>query len=303
MFARRFAVALVLVLLPLHAHAQLDDLLTPLTAEPPSKRAPGATKKKATRKPPPQKAQPEVQLTPLVTEGAALVVKVSGPDDAEVLVNGRSVREGSPVELEPGEHRVIVRRPGYAEVRRSVRLKKKGTTTLPVALVATAGVLAATSDVPGSRVSVDGKVVGNTPLEGLLLDPGVRDVVVHREGFEEHRLRIVVRPGRDYTVRGTLRPLSEPEPAVAHAADRPQRPRLTPTELPPEGISFTPPSRVEPDPLHKRWYVWAGAGAIAAAAITSAVLVSKGPGSPGLRPEDVCGGPCDGVLPLPGFGF
>jgi hypothetical protein len=51
-------------------------------------------------------------------------------------------------------------------------------------------------------------------------------------------------------------------------------------------------------PLVKRWYFWAGVGAVAALAVGSIVLATS---QPAATPTDVCGGLCDFVVNRPGL--
>ncbi len=298
MTARRWVLALAVALLPLHAQAQLDDLLTPLTPQKPVEKKKEPRKKKVRKQPRAQPAAPEL-VAPAIPSRTELLVKVVGPADAQVQVDGQPIRADTPIEVDPGEHTVVVGRPGFAEVTLLVRAKPDKTTEVSAVLEATSGILAVTSDVPGSRVFVDGKLVGDAPVSGFAVAPGVREVKILRDGFEEHVSRIVVRAGRDYSVTGNLRPMQgETRTLMAVNGDRPERPDLAPRLVYEDGSDELPPPGLEPEleavPLHQRWYVWAGAGAVVATGVAFGVkaLIDKRP----ISQDEVCQ-PCAGVLP------
>jgi hypothetical protein len=168
-----------------------------------------------------------------------------------------------------------------------------------VALDAVAGVVSVSADVPGAKVSVDGQPRGQVPLAGLELKPGSHEIVVSREGFLPEVNKLAIRAGRDYTINAHLKPN-----AVA-AVDRPERtepPSIIPT--PPPAVDPLVTQLTEPEqpevredrPWFKRWYVWAGVGAVVAAAAAGTVVATQGNSAKPLSPDDVCGRPCDGTL-------
>ncbi|MGA9523786.1 MAG: PEGA domain-containing protein [Myxococcaceae bacterium] len=309
MTARRWVLALIVALLPLHASAQLDDLLTPLTPQSPADKKAQPKKRKVRKQRRTQQVAPppaghELHVAPLVPSKTELVVKVVGPEDAEVLLDGEQVHADTPLEVDPGEHTLVVRRPGFAEYTRKIRAKPEKTTEVSAALEALAGVLAVSADVPGGRVFLDGKHLGEAPVTGLIVPPGVHEVKILREGFEDYTSRIAVRAGRDYTVTGTLRPLEgATRTLTAVNGDRPEQTDLVPRFSLNDGSADLP---LEPDPapvveavpLHQRWYVWAGAGAVVAAGASVAYLLIRG--NSGLPPSQVClPSACDAVLNPP----
>ena len=309
MTARRLLLVALIALVPAHASAQLDDLLAPLA---PAPEQPQKVKKKRVRKSkraPKRDSGTDDLLAPLVPTKGDLVVKVAGVDDAQVTVDGKEVAAGATIALDPGEHTVVVKRPGYADFSRKVKVTGGQATTVTATLDAVAGVLDVTSDVPGSVVLLDGKSLGEAPVEDALVPPGMHEIIVRREGFEDHVSRLSIRAGRDYTVRGALKPKEGVRTLVASNADRPEQTQLLPSSDAVEGadLAITSPGRVESDAWYQRWYVWAGVGAVAAAAVGSAVVVNNNAANRRLSPEEVCDldpgdgrpGVCDDVMNLP----
>jgi hypothetical protein len=87
------------------------------------------------------------------------------------------------------------------------------------ASVEPAPVLVVRSTPPGATVSVDGEVVGKTPLE-VTVAAGDRDVQIAHEGFVTERRRLAVVDGVHHAVTTTLRPALEAEPVRIDRRDR-----------------------------------------------------------------------------------
>src|SRR5207253_2980838 len=104
-----------------------------------------------------------------------------------------------------------------------------------------------------------------------------------------------IRAGKDYTSTPNLMP------ALA-MNDRPSKTTLEPrnpnANTAVGGLTTKPATAaLHPGetPWYGRWYVWAGAGAVVAAAAggTVAVVANNGPR---LTPDQVCNGPCDATI-------
>jgi hypothetical protein len=310
---RRVAVfALVAALMAPQAFAQDDDLLVPIEAEKPGPKSKSKTTKKrpkkqgSSKKPTPapvaEPAPTPVEddlVVPIAPAKTELLVKVlGGVKGARLFVDNKDMGTvpGAALTVEPGEHTVVVRRPGFAEFSRRITVEEGKTHEVPVALDAVAGVVAVNADVPNAKVTIDGQGRGQVPLAGIELKPGSHEIVVSREGFEPEVNKLAIRAGRDYTVNAHLKPL-----AVART-DRPERedePNIIPK---PRDEPVVPMDEPEPTvvsesrPWYKRWYVWAGVGAVVAAAAAGTVVATQGNPADPLRPDDVCGRTCDGVL-------
>ena len=312
MHLRRVAlVATVLLLSAPPALAQDDDdLLAPLT---PAEESTGKAKKgKKTKPRPPKKstrsrgkpapvaesAPEEDLLAPLVQTGVR--VQLGGAlRGARLFVDGKDMGPvlGAVVEVEPGEHALLVRRPGYREFSRRLTLNKGEVQDVNVVLEAVSGIVAVKVDVPGAVIFINGEDKGPAPVEGLLLPPGNHDIEARLQGFRTETSRISVRAGKDYTVSLNLRP--ETESGVAQAGD-PRAPVLTPSQGPEVSPAFTPRPEVvasSAPTVFQRWYFWAGVGAVATAAVVGTVVATQP--AAGLSPDQVCGGPCDAVINPP----
>jgi hypothetical protein len=313
MSSRSLAIfALVTALLAPQAFAQDDDLFVPIGSDkekPAPKSKPGKTAKKKPAKKPGTAKKPDpaasgdddlfVPIAPV--KGEVLVKLLGGVKGARLLVDNKDMGTLplAAVSVEPGEHTIVVRRPGYAEFNRRITVEAGKTQEISVALEAVTGLVSVVSDVPGAKVTIDGQPRGTVPLTGIELKPGPHEIVISREGFQPDTQKVTIQAGKPYTVTGHLKPS-----AVA-SADRPEReqpPSIVPEK--PREIEPTVPPLTDPElpevsedrPWYKRWYVWAGVGAAVAAAAAGTVVATQGGAKP-LSPNEVCGGvTCDGVL-------
>jgi hypothetical protein len=260
---------------------------------------------------------PETQTpdeTPVSAEEGKteLLVKVSGNlKGARLYVDNQEVGPlPLPVQpITPGEHTIIVRRPGYTEFSQRVTVEAGRLTELTATMEPVAGVVAVTADVPGAAVYIDGEPAGTAPLSGMPLKPGSHDIEVRRQGFATESKRIAVRAGKDYTVDFHLRASSDaPKVASREEGGKTEtvKPRVEPKQENPAEVALRPDAETSGEvesgstPLLKRWYFWAGVGAVAAGAVVGAVVLTQQPGqAPPLTPAGVCGGTCDGTINAP----
>lgn len=257
-----------------------------------------SSKPATAKKPAPSSSDDE--LIPSIGGKTELVVKLSGGiKGARLMMDNKDVGSlplGGPMQVEPGEHTLVVRRPGFAEFSRRVTAQKGKPTEVSITLEAVAGVVTVTSDVAGATVSINGQDKGPAPLNGLVLKPGAYEIVFTKQGYRPDTKNLNVRAGKDYTVVGTLRP-AETQPVAS--SDAPKNPVLTPS-TPAVATGPTIPVKQEREvgasqPWFKRWYVWAGVGVVAAAA-AGAVVATQGGSVKPLDATTVCGGPCDGTI-------
>jgi len=260
-----------------------DDLLAPLTP------TENKTRKKK-KKVPPISPVERKQAEPKEPSRLAVRLPDGSIKDAHLFVDDKEVGvlPMEPVDVTPGDHRVTVKRLGYAPFNASVKVKDSGVTELLATLEAVSGVVDFASDAVGVEVFIDGKSYGPVPVNDVLVTPGSHQLRAKREGYEEQTQLLIAKAGQDYAVRFNMKPL-----AVARA-DRPERPpKLEPTKVPePARPPVTAPVEKEGDeggaPWFSQWYVWAGAGAVAAGATAGAVFLLQ-PTSPCIdRDCDAC---------------
>ncbi|WP_146210076.1 PEGA domain-containing protein [Vitiosangium sp. GDMCC 1.1324] len=320
---RAFLIALVLCFAAPSAFAQgMDDLLAPLTPSAKGKgkgkgkgttpRAPktpkgakasktskGAKSGKGSKQAAPEPEAPaqsqELDLLAPLIKKTELLVKVNGVRGARLFVDDKEVglvSKGA-IEVTPGEHTVAVRRAGYRDFSRRITAPEGELTEVGVMLEATAGFVSVKADVAGARVLINGEDKGVVPLDSVMLPAGSYEIVVQREGFRRESQRIAVRAGKEYTVDVNLRP------ETLAQADQPRAPNLTPSSTStPSPLTQETPAVASSTPLTKRWYFWAGVGAVVAGTAVGVALASQP-----LNPDKVCSGVCDGVINRPSGGL
>ncbi|HEY8211195.1 MAG TPA: PEGA domain-containing protein [Myxococcaceae bacterium] len=277
-----------------------DDLLAPLTPSDSKSTPTGPTKKKKKKIPPAlppvgEKKPPPVDPLPSLAGPGKLAVRL--PDaalkNAHLFVDDREVGvlPMEAIDQPPGDHKVTVKRLGYAPFNATVRVKDGGVTELLATLEPLAAVVSFSSETVGVEAFVDGKSYGPVPVNDVVVAPGVHQFRGKRDGYDEQTQTITVKAGQDYPVRFVLRPS-----AVARG-DRPERgPKLEPRNAPPANGMSTVVERQADEgggtPIYGQWYFWAGAGAVAAAAAGGTIWA--------LQPKNPCGDQqCDACINAP----
>jgi serine/threonine-protein kinase len=180
------------------------------------------------------------------------------PAGASVWLDGVEVGQAplTLAKVPPGSHTVRVALPGFAPAQLGFEVVEDARTApLKFALDAVSGTLRVRSEPNGASVRLDGKPSGTTPLEGLLVSPGLHEVRLEREGFGAWVRRVEARAGQTVELEARLTPrLASPPTApaapAAFAAPEPI-PEPTPEVVPVrEGdlveltADVTPPRRI-----------------------------------------------------------
>ncbi len=295
MWLRRFALAaLVASVLAPPAVAQLDDdLLVPLA---PSE-GKGKVRRKAKPKTSPKPVQADDLIAPLSAPTELVVTVGESVRGARLFVDERDLGliTGQAVLVTPGDHKISIRRLGYADLSIKVKFDKGERQELDVELEPVSGVLTIQANVPAADVVVDGRPMGKAPIRELLLTPGTHEVRVAKQGYLTDVAKLSIRAGKDYTLNSLLKPGTDPV-----VPDRPELAKLTPgTNVVPNpgmGTAAGGAAVAGATPWFAQWYVWAGAAAlVAAAAGGTYVAIQPKP----LLPDTVCGGKCDATVNYP----
>ncbi|MCS7068609.1 MAG: PEGA domain-containing protein [Meiothermus sp.] len=133
----------------------------------------------------------------------------STPSGAQVLVEGRVVGN-TPLNLvlRPGRVDLELRLGGYQAFRTSAQIRPGETTVINANLtpVVQEGLLQINSNPQGAQVLVNGRVVGNTPLN-LTVQPGRYDIELRLGGYQGFRTSVTVGNGQTVPVSVNLQAL------------------------------------------------------------------------------------------------
>ena len=152
-------------------------------------------------------------ITTIPNEGALVTITIDG---AEL---GTSPLP--PVELEPGEHQVLIRASGYRDFQTEVVIEGEGTiVNLEASLEPRWAPITFQSEPPGAMIRVAGTPHGPTPVTANVIE-GTHDYVVVLDGYKPYRGSVHVAAGQPQTlspvalslVEGTIALLSIPATA------------------------------------------------------------------------------------------
>jgi serine/threonine-protein kinase len=214
-----FVVALVAVAIVLSGRGAQDG-----TSAAPPTTAPAAT-------------TPPARLPPVAVSGSLHVE--TEPPGAAVMVNGET-QGSSPLHLADvplGRYEIKVELKGYEAKTQGLDLTEDAPRgEMRIALVKaapTTGTADIVSTPFGATVSVDGAKVGLTPLVGLRLKPGTRQVELSREGYEPWSGTLVVQLGQRARLDASLRVQAKatPPPPPVEAVDTARVYANTPAEV------------------------------------------------------------------------
>ncbi len=133
------------------------------------------------------------------------------PPGADVYIDGELVTKAPielPVPVRAGSHTIKVVKLGYAPYLDTFSTKGKKVVKLEVELVPVAGVLHVKSNIPESRVLVDGRFVGVAPVD-VEMDVGARAVQVEKGCYKEFFKNVLAAAGKEEEVDVTLQPLPD----------------------------------------------------------------------------------------------
>jgi hypothetical protein len=180
------------------------------------------------------------RLAELANRVPGRLVVVVEPAGAQILVDGRELPAGGPVELKRGTHAVVAKRDGYVPERRDAEVTPGDETRLQIRLKALPGSLSVECDVIGAQVATDGKALGTVPLPApVALPPGHYVIEVTAPGYERFAATVDVDPGAAVKLPVTMAavPVAVPAAASSEAAGTvakapPPSPRLRSVRVP-----------------------------------------------------------------------
>ncbi len=177
---------------------------------------------------------------------------------AEVFVDGERVGTTplpGPVPLSADEHTLKVTKAGFAPHIDVIRVARRKATKVEVELIPVAGVLRVRSTIAEARVFIDGKFVGQAPLE-TELPVGARAIQVSRGGYKDFFQNVEAVAGQEIELAVVLEEL--------------------PADINPYKQKAPPPPK-----WYEKWWVWTvgvvGVGAVVTAVVVPVVLTHRNP--------------------------
>ena len=139
-----------------------------------------------------QRQQEKLELDP---DWAPVVLR-SEPQGAAVVVHGEVLgRTPVSLELQQGEHPLVVSAPGYKQWRLTLQVRAGEPQELPlISMVPADGVLELHSVPPGGTVTVDGRFRGTTPLELSLAANHTHNVRLTLAGYQASGFEVRLKP-------------------------------------------------------------------------------------------------------------
>jgi PEGA domain len=206
------------------------------------------------RKPRPQPIPPPMPAMPVSDTGTLIIDSML--EGATVEVDGKEIGTTPlpPTQLRPGNHTIKVSKRGFLALLDVVTIGAGLDSRFSADLFAEKAILKVGSPVEGAEVFVDGKLLGEVPLD-VDIDPGRRSIRVSSEAYKDFVTVVEAVAGEEVKVDA---------PLVA-----------VPGKFPPgKGPKATPAKR-----WYKKWWVWAIAGGVVATAVIVPVAASSGGGS------------------------
>jgi formylglycine-generating enzyme required for sulfatase activity/serine/threonine protein kinase len=130
----------------------------------------------------------------------------SKPSEADVYIDGNKIGK-TPLVLEKvikGKQNIEVRKQGFNAWKNTIEIKAAETAKVEVDLLTVFGSLNITSDPSEVLVSIDGKNVGQTPLQLNKIRKGKVKISIDKEGFDEWEQEIMIEPSKVFEVNAVL---------------------------------------------------------------------------------------------------
>ena len=270
-----WSVVAVVALVTTSAFADDDDLVPLAKPGKPAPKAPSKTPVKVAPKAPgktPVKPSGDDDLVPITRAPGKLQLKISKAALASVTLSVDGADLGplteTTVPVDAGEHLIVIKRPGFANLAKRVTIFSDKVTDLPVTMQAVAAVLSIKTDSGPAEVFVNGKYLKSAPFTGVEVTPGTIELSVRKQGFKDATQTLKVVAGIEYPMTISLIAV---EAVKAPPVDAPVATNVTPNgNEPPPGVVGEPVPEVKP--ITSQWYFWAGIGAVVAAAAVGTVV-------------------------------
>lgn len=182
------------------------------------------------------------------SKGGTLVITATTLG-AEIFVDGERIGTTplpGPLPLSADDHTLKVTKPGFAPLIDVIKIQRKKATKIEVDLTPVTAILRVRASISDARVFVDGKFVGQAPIEAEL-PVGARAIQVSRGGYKDFFQNVEAVAGQEVVLDVKLDEL--------------------PAELNPYKAKALPPPK-----WYEKWWVWTATAAGVAVVVTAVVV-------------------------------
>ncbi len=130
----------------------------------------------------------------------------SNPSNAKAFIDGKEAGT-TPItktDIEPGTYNVEVLKDGYVDWKESVDIAPGKDIELTATLQIMPGSISIKSNPSGATVFIDGREIGITPVSASELTPGMHNVDVRMDGYEDWKESIDIIPNKEVKLTPTL---------------------------------------------------------------------------------------------------
>jgi serine/threonine-protein kinase len=154
------------------------------------------------------KARHKMVSSPAAPVGGELVLN-SVPEGAHVQVDGNTagLTPMALTNLSPGQHAVVLAKPGYAAESRSVLIHAGIRNAVAVSLNPLTAMASIASEPTGAAIIIDGHDTGKTTPAKLSVEKGSHSLVLRKPGYMETSASMALNPGETFQFQPTLKPL------------------------------------------------------------------------------------------------
>ncbi len=160
-----------------------------------------------TRRAVPRAARHKSVSAPTPMTGALMISSV--PQGAQVVVDnsGSFVTPVSLASLSPGQHLVVISKPGYTTESHTVTIYPSTKGTLAVSLAQLGAVASVGSEPAGASIFVDGRDTGKVTPARLTLEKGSHSLALRKAGYLETSTNVNLGAGETLQLMPSLKPL------------------------------------------------------------------------------------------------
>lgn len=138
---------------------------------------------------------------------SGIINVTSEPSNASVYINGQMVGE-TPYrgKVATGVNQLEIRKPSYNSENSVILVEEKKTEAIWVKLKPKFGFLSVSSPISGSKVYIDGKFIGETPLDNLEVECARHTIIIEANMYRDYQEEFEINSGENKSINAELKP-------------------------------------------------------------------------------------------------